>query len=217
MSKKIIVTSFILIALAGIFIALYSLTQRPANVPGNPAQSSQDRLTRFHSPTMGDPNARVTIVEFLDPACETCRNFYPFVKDILRANPEDVRLVVRYAPFHKGSDVVIKMLEAARLQGKFWPVLDAVLQAQPEWAVNHRADPELAMVVARRAGLDLDRARVDMTSSAVTAILEQEVQDLTALDVTKTPTFFVNGKPLPSFGYDQLTNLVNDELRRTKK
>ncbi len=217
MNKKILITSLVLIALAGIFIALYSLTQRPVNVPGNPAQASQERLVRFHSPTLGNPNARVTIVEFFDPACETCRTFYPFVKDMLRANPEDVRLVMRYAPFHKGSDVVIKMLEAAKLQGKYWPILDAVLQAQPEWAAQHRPDPELALLVARQAGLDLDRARVDMASSAIAQILAQEVQDLTALDVTKTPTFFVNGKPLPSFGYEQLTKLVSDELQRTKK
>ena len=40
-------------------------------------------LTRFHSPTFGDPAAKVEIVEFFDPACEACRAMHPFVKKLL--------------------------------------------------------------------------------------------------------------------------------------
>jgi len=61
----------------------------------------------MHSPVFGPANAPVTIVEFFDPACETCRAFYPIVKDILAQYPSEVRLVIRYAPLHKGSDVVV--------------------------------------------------------------------------------------------------------------
>ena len=39
---------------------------------------NRDRLIRMHSPTLGNMQAKVVIVEFLDPACETCRSFYPF-------------------------------------------------------------------------------------------------------------------------------------------
>ncbi|NMG42229.1 thioredoxin domain-containing protein [Aromatoleum toluvorans] len=35
----------------------------------------------MHSPTLGKADAPVVIVEFLDPACETCRAFYPRVKE----------------------------------------------------------------------------------------------------------------------------------------
>ena len=45
----------------------------------------------------------------------------------------------------------------------------------------------------------------------------QDVQDLTALKVEKTPTFFVNGRPLPSFGHTQLAELVAQEVSKTKK
>ena len=38
---------------------------------------NRDRLIRMHSPTLGNMQAKVVIVEFLDPACETCRSFYP--------------------------------------------------------------------------------------------------------------------------------------------
>jgi len=46
--------------------------------------------------------------------------------------------------------------------------------------------------------------------------LQQDVQDLTALNVTQTPTFFVNGRPLPSFGEEQLATLVAQEVAKTK-
>ncbi len=216
-SKKIVVTSLALIAVVLIALGLYVYQQDSKDVTSSPAQASPERLARFHSPTVGKATARVTIVEFFDPACGTCRDFYPLVKDILRSHPDDIRLVMRYAPFHKGSDAVIKLLEAAKIQGKFWPILEAVLQAQSEWTIQHRADPEIALLVARQAGLDLDRARADMNSPGIAQVLAQDVQDLTALKVTQTPTFFVNGRPLPSFGYEQLKNLVKDELDRTKK
>jgi protein-disulfide isomerase len=61
---------------------------------------NRDRLIRMHSPTLGNMQAKVVIVEFLDPACETCRSFYPLVKQMMAANPNDIRLVLRYAPFY---------------------------------------------------------------------------------------------------------------------
>ena len=49
------------------------------------------------------------------------------------------------------------------------------------------------------------------------AVLKQDVEDLTALEVKKTPTFFVNGRGLPSFGPDQLASLVAEEVAKNKK
>jgi len=34
------------------------------------------------------------------------------------------------------------------------------------------------------------------------------------LKISKTPTYFVNGRPLPSFGAQQLANLIGEELQR---
>jgi protein-disulfide isomerase len=84
-------------------------------------QSSSDALVRAHSPVFGNPDAKVTIVEFFDPSCESCRAFYPAVKSIVNASFGQVRLVLRYAALHKGSDEEVKILEAVRLQGKYWP------------------------------------------------------------------------------------------------
>ena len=65
------------------------------------AQANDQALVRPHSPVFGNPSAKVTIVEFFDPACETCRAFYPIVKGIVNSSFGQVRLVARYAPLHR--------------------------------------------------------------------------------------------------------------------
>ena len=135
----------------------------------------------------------------------------------IRDSPNDVRLVVRYAPFHRNSDLVVKMLEASKVQGKYWEVLDAVLADQPLWASHGEPNLYAAYQSAVRVGVDLNKALFDAQSPGVAAALKQDVEDLTALEVTKTPTFFVNGRSLPSFGAAQLESLVAEEVAKIKK
>ena len=174
------------------------------------------RLVRMHTPIIGPQNAPVTIVEFFDPACETCRAFYPIVKQIMAQHPDKVRLALRYAPFHHGSDQVVKLIEAARKQGLYTPVLEALLAAQPEWADHAAPNIGIAFEAAARAGLDMERARQDMETPEIQAVLAQDIEDLTALQVSKTPTFFVNGRSLPSFCPEPLARLVAEEVGKVQ-
>ncbi len=178
------------------------------------AEQNQTLLAREHAPRLGPADAKVHIVEFLDPACETCRSFYPFVKDLMKANRDKIRLFLRYAPFHAGSDNVVRILEAARKQDKFWETLEAVLATQPRWAPNHRAEVELLWPQLGNLGLDFDRIKRDMYTPEIDRVIAQDVADAKALNVTKTPEFFVNGRPLPSFGYEQLKKLVDDAVAK---
>ena len=176
-------------------------------------------LVRPHSPVFGPKDAPVTIVEFFDPACGTCRTFHPIVKQIRREYPNTVRVVMRYVTFHQGSDQVVRILEAARLQGKLDPVLEAVLAAQPAWSPHGGGAPNLskAWQAAGSAGLNVTKARRDAQKPEITAILNQDLADGKAAGVDKTPTFFVNGRPLPSFGIDQLFALVKEEVEIARK
>ena len=181
------------------------------------ADTNREALIRMHSPTLGKPDAPVVIVEFFDPACETCRDFYPMVKDILAANPDRIRLVLRYAPFHNGSDKVVAMLEAARKQGKYWPALETLLATQADWAPHHTPQVELAWQQLEGLGLNLEQMRADMNAPAIANLIAQDLADANTLNVTMTPEFFVNGKPLPSFGFEQLKTLVGDALNEAQR
>lgn len=75
----------------------------------------------------------------------------------------------------------------------------------------------MAYQAAAQAGLDVKKALADAQTPEIEAVLKQDIEDLTALEVTKTPTFFVNGRGLPSFGPDQLASLVAEEVAKNKK
>jgi protein-disulfide isomerase len=216
-AKKITVISLVAIVAVFFFLGMNAYQKRVQSAQNVQVKAEQDRLVRMHSPVFGPQTAPVTIVEFFDPACETCRAFYPIVKDLMAQYPNEVKLVIRYAPFHQGSDQVVKLLEASRSQGKYQTVLEAVLAAQPSWADHGQPNIAAAFEVAGQAGLDLAKARQDIEKPGLQALLQQDIEDLTALQVTKTPTFFVNGRSLPSFGPEQLAALVAEEVAKAKK
>lgn len=181
------------------------------------AASRSEALVRDHSPIIGPATAPVTIVEFFDPSCEACRAFYPPLKQILGLFPNDARLVIRYAAFHEGSDVAVRLLEAARLQGKFEPVMEALLEFQPEWADHDKPDLEKAWARAKDAGLDIELGKRDAARPELQMTLDKDGADAKALEVTRTPTFFVNGQPLTEFGPRPLYELVKREVEKTRK
>jgi protein-disulfide isomerase len=178
------------------------------------AAKNRPALSSTQSPTFGAADAKVHIVEFLDPACETCAAFFPHVKQMMAAHPGRIRLSIRHVPFHRGSDLVVRILEASRAQDKYLPTLEALYASQRRWTVQHVVDADRVWQSIGGLGLDLDRLRNDINAPEIARRIEQDMGDARLLGVTKTPEFFVNGRPLPSFGLDELQNLVNEELRR---
>ena len=176
------------------------------------AQKDFQTFVRPHSQTLGAANAKVYLIEFTDPACETCAAFAPIVKRLLAANPDRLKLVVRYAPFHPGSDTVVRLLHAAAQQGKFWEALDVMYRTQPDWASHHQPRPDLLGGFLAQAGLDMARLNQAFQDPATGAAVAQDLADAQTLGVTKTPGFFVNGKPLVRFGEQELEALVQAEL-----
>jgi len=61
-------------------------------------------------------------------------------------------------------------------------------------------------------GLDLDRLRADMAKPEIAREIAQDLADARALEVNKTPQFFVNGKPLTQFGYEPLKAMIAEAL-----
>ena len=212
--KKQYIVLISIVVLAVIFILgghLYK--QKQIEKYGFLARSDASTFMRDYSQTIGSEDAKVYLIKFTDPGCETCRAFHPVVKKLMEAYPGKIKLVIRYAPFHKGADIMVKILEAAKKQGKYWETLDVMYRTQGAWASHHRPQPQLIWKYLGMAGLDLERVKKDMNDPAITKIIEQDLLDAKTLNVTKTPGFFVNGKPLTNFGRQQLIELVKSEIR----
>jgi protein-disulfide isomerase len=189
--------------------------QQQADAAAQLAKQNLAALVRADAPSFGDPNAPVHIVEFFDPACETCRQFYPLVKTLMAEHPGKIRLSLRYAPFHAGSDVVVKVLEASRKQGKFEATLEALFARQDVWVQNHTANVQLIGPLLAPLGMDLTQLQNDANAPEVAAMIARDLADAKSLNVTMTPEYFVNGKPLPQFGFNELKQLVAEALANT--
>lgn len=219
MNRRGLILSVLAFGAAGFGGAAWYVT-RPAPVAlAEPvAPEMAEALIRSYSPILGPEDAPVTIVEFFDPACEACRAFHPVLKDIMAQHGDAVRVVIRYTPFHgAASEQAIRVLEAARMQGVFEPVLEAVLREQPRWASHGTPESGPILGVAAAAGLDPEAARTQMLAPDVVAILNQDRSDVETVGVRGTPTFFVNGRPLDPFGEAELRRLVAAEVAAVRR
>lgn len=218
MTRRHIVFLSTLVALAVFAAAVFLYQRHTLQTAALKASEQAGAMVRPHSPVIGAVDAPVTIVEFFDPACEACKAFHPRVKQILAAFPRETRLVIRYTPFHRKVSVeAVKILEAARAQGKFETTLEGLLNGQRVWTGQGANATPRAWAIAQSVGLDVDEARNHIASGSVEALLAQDLIDLKAIGVRATPTFFVNGKPLASTDPDQLHEMVKGEVERFRK
>ncbi len=202
-----------------IALAASVMIQDEDNVPGE--QSAIDALSvtliSDHSPSSGDPHAPVHIVEFLDPACEACAAFYPLVKQWMQEMPGKLRLSIRHVPFHRGAEYAVQVLEASREQGLYWETLEALLTTQNQWTQNHTVVPERIAPAIANVGLNMERLMADMDKFDVKLRMERDSKDAILLKVRATPHYFVNGRELTDFGYEQLAALIKEELAKAEQ
>lgn len=170
-------------------------------------------LVKAHSPAIGPADAKVTIVEFLDPECEACRAMHVEVKKLLAEYKDRVRLVIRYMPFHQNSLYAASLLEELREAGKFEEALNTFFDRQPEWGSHHDPKPELLATYATEMGLTKKQTEKDYVVAKQKWKIETDEKDGTNLAVTKTPTFFVNGRMLLRLGPEPLKEAIEAGLK----
>lgn len=212
MNQKTIFISVGLILLLAFGMATVIYKNHQATLQNESVSQNLSIVTRQGAPTKGPADARVTIVEFLDPACGTCRDFYPLVAKFIDQYPGKVKVMLRYAPLHPGSDQVVKMLEAAHQQGQFWAALELLFANPDRWIVNHTSQPMRALSLLNSLDIDQEKLAIDMNRAETSQVIQQDIDDAQALNVRATPEFFVNGRPMPSFGYEQLSQLVKEAV-----
>ena len=177
----------------------------------NTGPAAPDTFIREDSPRFGPDDAKVTIVEFLDPECESCRAAFPMVKQILAENEGDVRLIVRYFPLHNNSVLAAHATEAAGEQGKYWEMQELLFVNQPAWGERQTPQTELFLQYATELGLDIAAFTEVLNSNKYADKVQRDQQDGEALGVRGTPTFFVNGQ---NVSISELPSVVQRELGR---
>lgn len=202
--RKLALIAIPIILIAAIILALYYTNQ---------ATVDEDLLIRPDSPMLGSNDAPVTLVEFLDPECESCRALYPVVKQILAAYEGQLRLVVRYFPNHNNSVLAAAATEAAGAQGQYWEMQELLFERQIEWGEQRTPQTQLFISYAQVLGLDTRQFISDLENPVFLERIERDRQDATTLGLTGTPTFFVNGRLVRSLSYEGISAMIEAELR----
>lgn len=209
-NNKILIASTLVILVA--FAAFAFFMKKDAPKAAEVSRISADKLVKFHSPSLGNANAKVTIVEFLDPECEACAAFYPTMKGLVNEYKDQVRFVVRYMLFHGNSRLAAIATEAAGRQGKYWE-MQGQLFFRKEWTHQQEPQTEKFEGIAKELGLDIKKFREDMKDPGIATAVESDYQEGPSLGVQGTPTIFVNGRKLEALSYLALKTMVDEELQ----
>lgn len=186
-----------------------------------PTRLTNESLIKPDSPSMGPENAKVTIVEFYDPECESCAAFHPILKNVLKNYDGRIRLVMRYMPLHPNSLTAATFTEAAGEQGKYWEAQELLFVKQPEWGTRHgpssapqESIDSLFRKYAKELALDESKVNSVFAQNKYASKVERDKKDGQALGVRQTPTLFVNGIKLGSLNEQALRVLIDAEMNR---
>jgi protein-disulfide isomerase len=141
--------------------------------------------------SIGEPDAKNTLLEYGDYECPDCFNAQPVIAELREALGNDLRVVFRHFPLsgvHPHASAAAAAAEAAGVQGKFWDMHDVLFKNQ-----QTLADLDLTHL-ALRIGLEIYRFQRDQESPALTRRVRADHDGGVRSGVKGTPTFFINGR-----------------------
>ncbi len=157
----------------------------------------------------GNPNGRLTLVEYADFECPYCGMAFPYVKRAAERFKNDLAEIFRPFPLtqiHPHALHAAQAAEAAGLQGKFWEMHDLLFEHQRQLEDSDLLD------YARNTGLDVDRFERDFPSPAVIDAIQRSLRQGADQGVEGTPTFFLNGEQLSIGRFADIEEIIAKAL-----
>jgi protein-disulfide isomerase len=174
------------------------------------------KLQVGNSPSIGPADAKVTLVEFADFECPSCRELDRILREVLPSHPE-VRLVYKDYPLtdiHPWAMTAAIAGQCASQQGPqaFWKLHDSIFDAQQLISPANASDK--INDLANQAGLNLDAFRTCIASPEPTHAIEASIEQGHTLNVNSTPTIFANGRRIVGADRVLVDQLIQFELAR---
>lgn len=162
--------------------------------------------TPFPGAVLGNPNGKITLVEFTDYACGYCRQSLAHVHQVIAANP-DLKVVIREYPILSADSAdAARMALAAAEQGRYEQFHNAMFAAES-------LSPQNIELAARQSGVDLESARAAIETGAYEGQLQNNVFLAQSMGVGGTPAWVVGDQVLSgAVGPDTLSAAI-DEAR----
>ena len=167
-------------------------------------------VSKDDDPMLGDPNAQVTIIQFAEFQCPYCGKSKETVDRILKEYEGKVNMVARDFPlgFHDRAIPAAVAANCAGEQGKYWEMYDILM-------ANQRAlgDEDLAGHATKAGVPDMDKWTACLSDPAQAEEVNKDFQDGSAVGVTGTPAFFINGVMLSGAQpYEKFKEIIDQEL-----
>ncbi|OUZ07208.1 disulfide bond formation protein DsbA [Aeromicrobium sp. PE09-221] len=215
-------TTRAIVTLAVVITALLTLA---ALVLFQMSSSDQDKQAAAEVSTVEDNSHRLqeadnpdapVFVEFLDFECEACGAAYPVIEDLREQYAGKVTFVVRYFPLpgHRNSRNAAHAVEAAARQDALEPMYQLMFETQASWGESQDDRSELFRSYAERLGLDLDQYDRDVASDSVAQRVQQDYDAAIALDLSGTPSFFIDDEPLQPQSLQDMTDAIDAAIAR---
>lgn len=173
----------------------------PTSSPMSPADSASALLAKADAGRiLGNPAANVWLIIISDFQCPFCKRWHDETWETIRKEyVETGKIRVAYVnlplEMHRNAWPAAHAAMCAAVQGKFWPVQDAIMRSQDAW--SGLTDPHPAFEqLAKDAGADVEQLRACVQSSAMRPIIQGDIDRANNAGAQSTPTFFVGGKPV---------------------
>ena len=184
----------------------------------DPLAQNRALIDMKNAPSLGDPKATITVVEYSDFECPVCRSLHDVMRGLLRNYPQ-VRLVFKDYPI----EVLHPWARTAALAGRcayqqdpaaFWKMYDSIYDNQE---IISASNAWMKMSeYAGQAGLNADSFRACMASPEAAAAVDASRANGQKLDVNSTPTVFVNGRRMVGADPHLLEQYLQYEVSQQK-
>jgi protein-disulfide isomerase len=182
----------------------------PAEIQNVPPVSKTDFIR-------GNPNAKITLIEYADFQCPACAAMHSTIKQLEGDFKDNLRLIYRFFPLtnaHQNAMISAQAAYAASLQGKFWEMHDIICENQDGWSDS--TQPKTIFTdYAKKIGLNLNKFNSDIDSDSTKKFVTDEQNKGLDLGINGTPTLFLNGKEIQNPAtYEDFKKLIQDEINK---
>jgi protein-disulfide isomerase len=196
----------------------YLVRGEVSDLSKDPLAETRARIQIKDAPSLGDPKAPVTLVEFSDFECPVCRNLHDVLRGMLPNYPQ-VRVVFKDFPLEQ----LHPWARTAALAGRcayqqdpkaFWKVYDAIYDQQEVISASNAWSKMTDF--AADAGLNSDAFKACMAGPEAGTAVDASRVNGQQLEVNSTPTVFVNGRRLVGADPHSLEQYIQYELARVE-
>lgn len=177
-----------------------------SNVNALEVQAANEDNGNLADHTIGNTDAKVTIIEYGDFQCPGCASAAPVLKQIADKYQDDVLFIFRNFPLstiHPNARAAAAAAEAAGLQGKYWEMHEKLFSTQGEWgSLGGAQRTDMFAVYARELGIDSDKLTEDLGSSDISAKINYDSAIGKKIGVSGTPAIYINGEKIDYYVKD---------------